>query len=781
MQPKIKKKLFYLKKILLLLFVFFPCVIFAQKATFYGNVKDSLNGEDLIGVTVYIADLKIGATTNEYGFYSLSVPKGEYSVDFSYNGYNTKTITVLAENSQKINILLEPKGKELQEVVVSSQRNENLSRIETSVNRLNASTIKAIPALGEVDLIKAIQLLPGVQPVAEGSSNFSVRGGGFDQNLILLDEATVYSSSHLLGFFSIFNNDVVKDVQLYKGDIPASFGGRLSSLMDIRTKDGNNKRFGITGGIGTIASRLTLESPIFTEKVSFLASARRTYADLFLKMLKDKNLRQSQLYFYDVNAKLNWKINDNNRIFLAGYMGDDKFANNMAGMNYGNQTGTLRWNHIFSSKLFFNLTLLISNYNYGMTSSITDEMAFDWKSRLMDYGGKMDFSYMLNSKNTVKFGYQATYHTIFPGKGGGTGDNSLLHKYELPKNFSLEHAFYASHQTTLWEKLNLRYGLRFSMFHNFGNNDTICIIENYKIIGDTVMSKGKIYKTHFSFEPRVSLTYLIDKKNSLKASYSYSTQYMQIASNSAAGSPLDLWFSVSDNVKPQICQQVVLGYFRNFWNNNIEASLEIYYKNFKNVVDFKERAALMGNSKLDAELRFGKGYSYGIELMVQKKEGKINGWVSYTFSRSLRKIDTVNDNEWFRSPFDKPHNISIVANYDITKKWSVAASWVYATGQPVTYPVGRYLIGDRYVPIPSKRNAYRFPDYHRLDVSATWKISKPEKRFQNELNLSIYNAYARKNPWTIYFRQEEDNPNKSYAEMIYLFSVVPSLTWNFSW
>jgi len=759
----------------------FSCAGLAQKVTFYGNVKDSLNGEGLIGVNIYIADLKTGTTTNEYGFYSLSVPKGEYSVKFSYVGYITKTLTISVENSQKIDVLLEPKGSELQEVVVSSQRNENLARIETSVNRLNASTIKAIPALGEVDLIKAIQLLPGVQPVAEGSSNFSVRGGGYDQNLILLDEATIYSSSHLLGFFSIFNNDVIKDVQLYKGDIPASFGGRLSSLMDIRTKDGNNKRFGITGGVGTIASRLTLEGPIATEDVSFLVAARRTYADLFLKMMKDQNLRQSKLYFYDVNAKFNWKINDNNRIFLAGYAGDDTFANNMMGMSYGNQTGTLRWNSIFTSKLFFNLTLLVSNYNYGMTSSITDEMAFDWKSRLMDLGGKMDFTYMPNSKNTLKFGYQATYHTIFPGKGGGVGDNSLLQKYELPQNFSLEHAVYASHQTTLWKKLNLRYGLRFSMFHNIGNDNQGYIIEDYVITDSVFREKGKIYNTHFSLEPRVSLTYLIDNKNSLKASYSYLTQYMQVASNSAAGSPLDLWFSTSNNVKPQTCQQVVVGYFRNFWNNNLEASLEVYYKDFQNVVDFKERANLMGNAKLDAELRFGKGYSYGVELMVQKKEGKINGWVSYTYSRSFRKIDEVNDNEWFRSPFDKPHNISIVANYDITKKWSVAASWVYATGQPVTYPVGRYLIGDRYVPIPSKRNAYRFPDYHRLDVSATWKISKPNKRFQNELNLSIYNAYARKNPWTIYFRQEEDNPNKSYAEMIYLFSVVPSLTWNFSW
>ncbi|MDR0812239.1 MAG: TonB-dependent receptor [Paludibacter sp.] len=774
-----------MKRFLLVFLVFFHvAAVSAQerKVTISGNITDVSNGEDLIGVSVYVPDLKVGTTSNEYGFYSLSLPVGTYEIAVSYMGFATEKITVKATENKKLNIKLTPQSSELQEVVVTTDRpNANVSSTETSSTKLTANAIKVIPAMmGEVDLIKALQLLPGVQPVSEGSSNFSVRGGGFDQNLILLDESTVYSASHLLGFFSVFNNDAIKDVKLYKGDIPANFGGRLASVMDVRSRDGNNKKFSGSGGIGTIASRLTLEGPLFTEKATFLVAARRTYADLFLKMSSNDNLKQSQLYFYDFNAKLSWRINDNNRIFLAGYFGRDKFANNMAGMGFGNQTGTLRWNHVFSPKLFSNLSVLVSNYDYSLKSKIMDEFAFDWESHLFDIGAKLDFSYSINPNNTLKFGYNAVHHAIHPGKGGGDDPNSLIESYELPTVYGLEHALYVSHETTLWKKLSIHYGLRFTMFHNLGNNQEAYLLKNHQIIDSISTKRNKIFNTYWNFEPRLGVTYMFNNENSVKASYSRSVQYIQIASNSAAGSPLDLWFPSSKNVKPQISDQFVVGYFRNFLDNMLETSVEIYYKNLQNVVDFKERANLFGNEFIDNELRFGKGYAYGVEFLVRKNKGKVNGWVSYTFSRSKRKIDEVNNNEWFRSPYDKPHNISIVLNYDITKRWSVAASWVYATGTPVTYPTGKYWIGDSYVPIPSARNAYRFPDYHRLDLSATYKLSKPAKRFQHELNVSLYNAYGRKNPWTIYFKQEEDNPNKSYAEMIYLFSFVPSITWNFS-
>ena len=775
---------FYHKIILFVLYLSAQTA-FAQNSAVYGIVTDAQTGEIITEANIFVPSLQEGTVTNEHGFYSLTLPNGNYVIVCSAINYVEDTIKMNITDKSRVNIKLDKMGIMLKGVDITANKNENVNRIETSVNRLSANTIKNIPAMmGEVDVIKALQFLPGVQQVAEGSSNFSVRGGGYDQNLILLDGAPVYSSSHLLGFFSIFNNDAIKDVQLYKGDIPASFGGRLSSLMDVRTRDGNNQRFSGTGGIGTISSRLTLESPIFTDKVSFLVSGRRTYADLFLKLTKDANLRATTLYFYDLNAKLNWKISENDRLSLSGYLGKDHFANTLAGMAFGNKTGTLQWNHIFSSKLISNLTFLISNYDYSLQEDIMAEMKFIWNSNLRDLGGKLDFIYMPNSKNTLKFGYQATIRQIRPGEGGGEGENNFLSKFKLPELYSLEHAVYLSHQITIKKKLNIRYGLRFSMFNNFCN-DTIFTLKNYQITDTSLYKKNKIYNTYLQLEPRISINYSIDKYSSVKASYSRSAQYLQIASNSTAGSPLDVWFSASNNVKPQICDQVVLGYFRNIFDGKVEISAEAYYKHYTNVIDFMEKATLFANRTIDLErqIRVGTGYSWGLEFMIAKPQGKLNGWISYTYSRSFRKIDEVNNNLWFKSPYDKPSNITIVANYDISPKWTVSASWLYATGMPVTYPEGRYWIGSstdgKWVPIPSERNAYRFPDFHRLDISATWKISKPGKRFQNELNISIYNVYARKNPWTIYFIQDKENPNVMKANMIYLFSIVPSISWNF--
>lgn len=753
-----------------------------KRYTISGQVTDESDGEDLVGAGIMLKGTTTGTTTNPYGFYSLNLAEGQYTLIISYIGYKPQEISVTLSANERINIKLQPDMNQLAEVVITAEsKNANISKTEMSTERLSTKEIKAIPALmGEVDVIKAVQLLPGVQSTSEGTSGFSVRGGSHDQNLILLDEATVYSASHLMGFFSVFNNDAIKDMVLYKGDIPATFGGRLSSLMDIRTKDGNNQRFTGTSGIGLIASRLTLEGPLGTEKSSFILSGRRTYADLFLPLASDRNVRNSSLYFYDLNAKLNYRIDDNNRIFIAGYFGKDNFSTNFAGMKFGNKTITARWNHIFTPKLFSNFTLLGSFYDYYLRYDMSDQLNQDWKSQMKDYGLKADFSYHPNPNNHIRFGYNTIYHTFIPGEGGGLSEESIMGRIEQPRGYALESALYVANDMSIGSHLKIKYGLRFSLFQNISNGEEMDFLKNYEIDHTEIYKKGKFYHSQHQFEPRVGLLYMFDDIQSVKASYSRTAQYIQLASNSAAGSPLDVWFQASQNVKPQLCDQYALGYFRNFANNEYEASAEVYYKDMKNVIDFKDHADLIGNEDLEHELRFGKGYSYGLELMVRKNSGPLTGWVSYTYARSKRQVNEINEGKWYRSPYDKPHNISIVGTYEFSKKWSFSANWVYATGSPVTYPTGRFQIENSYVPIYSGRNEYRFPDYHRLDLSATMQLSKPGKRLKHELNFSIYNAYGRKNPWMVLFDQEDTMPDVLYAEQVYLFTFVPSITWNFT-
>ena len=752
-----------------------------RRYTISGNITDSSSGEDLIGATVYVEELKTGVAANAYGFYSITLPEGKYRLIITFVGYQQETQLIDLSKDIRLNVKLIPKANEIGEVVISAERrNANVSRTEMSVERISIQTLKRIPALmGEVDVIKAIQMLPGVQSTAEGSSGYSVRGGSHDQNLIILDEATVYNASHLMGFFSVFNNDAIKDVKLYKGDIPASFGGRLSSLLDVRTKDGNNQHFSATGGIGTISSRLTLEGPMFSDKLSYLLSGRRTYADVFLLLSKEEDLKKSILYFYDMNAKLNYRINDNNRLYVAAYLGRDKFGNSFSAMDFGNQTATLRWNHLFSSKLFSNFTFIGSFYDYYIKTELSEQIAMDWKSKLQDFGFKADFSYHLNPNNNIKFGYHSTYHGFMPGEGGGVGEQSIISRFAQPKEHALEHAGFIANENKIGERLIVKYGLRYTLFQNVSNGELVYRLENYTVKDSATYARGSIYHSSGRWEPRLGLLYEINRANSVKASYSRTAQFIQLASNSAAGSPLDIWFQSTPNVKPQMCDQFAIGYFRNFKDDMYETSLELYYKDMKDVIDFRDHAELMGNDELERELRFGRGKAFGVELMIRKNEGKLNGWVSYTLSRARRTIDEINDGKEYRSPYDKPHNISIVLNYELSKQWIVSANWVFANGTPVTYPTGRYEIEGKYVPIYSSRNEYRYPAYHRLDVSATWAF-KTSRRFKSELNFSLYNAYGRHNPWTIMFRQERDEPDKSYAEMIYLFSFVPSVTYNFS-
>lgn len=768
--------------LLLLLFVTLPAQDLLAREVVSGYVRDAASGEELIGANVAILETGSGSITNSYGFYSISLTRGFYTLVCSYVGYETKRIPFQLGEDIELNIDLQELSLEIEEVTVSAEAgNANVTRVETGSTQLSIQSIRKIPAfMGEVDLIKAIQLLPGVAVTSEGSSGFSVRGGSADQNLIQLDEATVYNASHLMGFFSVFNNDAIKDVKLYKGDIPASSGGRLSSLLDIRMKDGNKNQFKATGGIGTISSRLTLEGPI-TEKVSFLVSGRRTYADIFLMFAKDSAVRDNSLFFYDLNGKLNWTINDKNRIFLSGYFGKDVFANDFAGMYFGNRTFTFRWNHLFSKKLFSNFTLLNSHYFYDLGTPENSQPYFSWISFLDDYGAKADFIWYPMPEHTFKYGITSTYHTIKPGsvtvedEGGGTTTS------ELSYNHALESAIYFSGESKIGDKLSLRYGLRYSLFNNIGPSTVFTYNEEYAVTDSTTYQKGEFFNSYHGPEPRIAANYLLGERSSIKASYARTRQYLQMSSNSTAGTPLDIWFPASPNVAPQTSDQVSAGYFRNFMDNRIETSIELYYKKMDNAIDFRDHAQLFLNPKLEGELRVGEATSYGAEFYFKYDFSKFSGWVSYTLSKVTRDIPEINQGVPYPAPYDKPNDLALVLSYDLSQRISLGANWIYSTGVPFTLPTGRFEFRGNILPIYTGRNEYRLPDYHRLDLSVTIRAKdKANKRWHGEWNISVYNAYARKNVWTLNFQQDEDDPTRTYAEMTYLFSIIPAITYNFT-
>ena len=753
-----------------------------NRYTINGKLTDKQSGEALVGATIYVRELETGAVSDVYGNYSLTLAEGSYSLVYSYMGYTTIERSIHLNAHQRISFELDPFQQTLKEVEIKSEKEDkNVKKPEMSTFRMDIKTIQKIPALmGEVDIIKAIQLLPGVQSVGEGSSGFSVRGGAPDQNLILLDEATIYNASHLMGFFSVFNNDAIKDVKLCKGDIPANYGGRLASVLDVRMNEGNSKKLEINGGLGIISSRLTVEAPIVKDRDSFIVSGRRTYADLFLPLSSDKEMRKSSLYFYDFNAKINYRINDNNQVFLSGYFGRDVFKNTFASMQWGNGTGTVRWNHLFSKKIFSNFSFVYSNYNYNIGTTTGASTSFEWLSRLRDIGLKADLSYYPNTSNIIKFGAHVIHHMFQPALVRGIGNESVYNEVKVPDNFALESAVYVSNEQRFSERFTVKYGLRLSMFQNIGPGTVFHYDTAFKATDTSLYKSGDFYHTYAGIEPRLGLLYEFNRKSSVKASYARTNQYLQLAQNSTVGTPVDVWFPASPNVKPQIADQVALGYFRNFRHNTIETSVEAYYKWMQNVVDFKDFAQLMLNSKLEGEIRTGKAWSYGVEFLVRINEKRISGWVSYTWSRTLRQINGINGDNAYPAPYDKPNNISVVLNYVISKRFTIAANWVYATGAPVTFPTGRAEIGGKIIPIYSGRNAYRYQDYHRLDLSITY-LSKPKpgKKFTWDLNFSVYNAYNRHNTWSVNFVQDNVNTNQTYAQKLYLFGIIPSLTFNF--
>lgn len=754
-----------------------------QVNTISGYVRDQSTGEALIAVNVYVGESGKGTLTNSYGFYSITLPSGIYTLGFSHIGYHTVEQILELKSDIILNIDLGEKTQILEEVVITAaKKNSNITELEMGTIQLPMYLIRKVPAfMGEVDIIKAIQLLPGVQSTSEGSSGFSVRGGSIDQNLILLDEATVYNASHFLGFFSVFNNDAIKDVKLFKGDIPASSGGRLSSLLDIRMKEGNLRELSGSGGIGSISSRLTLEGPVIKEKASFIVSGRRTYADLFLPLSGNEDVRKSRLYFYDLNAKFNHILNENNRIFLSGYFGRDLFKNPFASLGFGNRTLTARWNHLFSNKLFSNFSLIHSYYDYKLGTPEGELNSFEWFSTMNDLSLKIDFTNYFSPDIQISYGGIITYHKFAPGIARGTGSESFFGELILPGQKALENGLYMNIEQKTKGRFSFKYGLRLSSFHNFGDATVYNYDENYLPIDSTVYKGFDFFSSYFGPEPRLGINYLVNEITSLKASYSRTRQYLQLAQNSTAGTPLDIWFPVSPNIKPQISDQLSIGFFRNLFNQRVEASIEAYYKVMQNTIDFKDHPNLLLNPKLEGEVRVGESSSYGMELFIKLNANKINGWIAYTLSKTERKIEGINNGLPYLAPYDKPHNITMVANYSISNRLSAGANWIYSSGIPVTFPVGRFELLNIIAPVYSGRNEYRMPDYHRLDVSFTYTgKQRPEKKWNSNWSLSVYNAYARKNAWAINFINDKEVPGVMHAEMTYLFSVIPALSYNFN-
>ena len=767
---------------ILFLLLFLPMLVDAQsqKFTLSGYIKDAQNGEDLIGATVVVADqASIGVTSNIYGFYSLSLEAGQYELAFQYLGYQTKVIPIDLKADQTLNVELGANSQVLDEVVVVAEKeNQNITEARGSVTKLDVKEIESIPVLfGEKDVMKVVQLTPGIKSAGEGNSGFYVRGGGIDQNLILLDEAPVYNPSHLLGFFSVFNSDALKDVTVYKGGMAAEYGGRTSSVMDIRMKDGNSKDFSASGGIGLIASRLTLEGPIVKDKGSFMVSGRRTYADLFLGLSSDESLSNTQLYFYDLNMKANYQLSEKDRLFLSGYFGRDRFGfSDEFGFDWGNTTSTLRWNHLFSNKLFSNTSVIYSQYDYEFTFGEDDDQ-IGLQSVIQDWNIKQDFTYFPNDRNTIKFGGNLIFHEIQPGNLLA-GENTGFTAEDAEVKNAIEGAVYIQNEQKIGDRLNVNYGLRYSLFDYRGEGTAYELDEDGDIVSETVYDKGESIQYYGGLEPRLSATYILDEESSLKLGYNRNYQYLHLLSNATSSTPTDVWITSSNNVKPQIADQVSLGYFRNFKDNMYEASVEVYYKDMQNVIDYRNGANFFLNNNLEEDLVFGDGRAYGAEFYLKKTKGRLTGWVSYTLSRTLRQFDEINNGAEFSARQDRIHDIAIVALYDLTPRVKLSANWVYNTGDAVTFPSGRYTVDDLVVPYYTERNGYRMPDYHRLDLGVTI-LNKPKKNYESSWNFSVYNAYNRENAYSISFRANEDNPQNTEAVQLTLFKAVPSITYNF--
>ncbi len=788
--------------LLLILFLLTTTLAWAQQRySVSGYIKDASDGEVLIGATVAISSSGKGTTSNVYGFYSLTLPAGEYQLVYSYIGYQSKAVEVNLNQDQTLNMELNSGDIALEEVIISGERAEdNVQDVKMSRETLKIEKVKSLPALfGEVDILKTIQLLPGIQSAGEGTTGLFVRGGAADQNLVLLDEATVYNPAHFLGFFSVFNPDAIKNLEIYKGGIPARYGGRLSSILDIQMKEGNNKRLAVSGGIGSISSRLTIEGPLKKDESSFILSGRRTYADLFLRLSSNENINNNTLYFYDFNAKANYKLNDNNKLFASGYFGRDRFGvADQFGLDWGNATATVRWNHLFSDRLFLNTSLIYSNFDYGFDID-TDVVNFTWNANLKEYNLKLDFNFFPNTENTIDFGYQATLHKFEPAKIIPRGTTNFI-PLLLDDKFALEQAVYVGNNQQVSDRVSLEYGLRYSVFQHIGPG-VVYQYEAGKPFSDETVVDTRNYenlqniKLYHGLEPRFGARYLLTPNSSLKASYNRMRQYLQIASNSTAGLPIDRWIPADRYVKPLIGDQIAAGYFRNLHNNTLETSVEVYYKWMQNVIDFKSGSDILLNNNIETEISEGKGWAYGAEFLVKKNTGRTTGWVSYTLSRTRRQVADINGGRPYNARYDRIHDISVVASYQASPRLMLSGTWVYSTGTAVSYPAGRYQLNGQSVAYydPLQRNAYRMPDYHRMDLSAVLEgKNRKNRKWQGSWSFSIYNVYARKNAFSITFDTvinndpgydpDNDGPivtERTAAIKTYLFSIIPAVTYNF--
>jgi hypothetical protein len=749
--------------------------------TISGTVKETRSGETLIGASVYLMELpKTVTLSNAYGFYSITAPAGHYTLIISFAGYISDSlkidlVTDLAHSTELIQ-----RNTDLQAVVVTTTRqNENITKPLMGVLKLSVKEIQDMPVIfGEKDILKSIQLLPGVQSTGDGASGFYVRGGTTDQNLILLDEATVYNPTHLLGFFSTFNSDAIKDVTLYKGAIPAEYGGRLASVLDVKMNDGNSKDYQVSGGLGLISSRINVEGPIEKDNGSFIVSARRTYADLFLKLSKDSNTRNSSLYFYDINAKANYKLGDRDRIYLSGYFGKDNLGlGDQFGMDYGNTTATFRWNHILNNRLFSNTSLIYSKYDYNITvTSGNNDVGIN--SFIRDYHFKEDLQYYVGPGNKINFGMELIGITTSPGVIMAAPQSDNFNSTSVPDKHALQSALYFSQDLSVSDKININYGLRAGLFTVLGPGAFYTYDSSGNATDTVNYGSGQVVKNYFNLEPRFSMSYQLTDNSSVKFAYTRTVQNLHLLSNSTSSNPTDVWIPSSNNVKPEIADQVSAGWFRNFDDNQYEFSTEIYYRNMQNQIDYKNGAQLIANVNVESQLIFGKGRSYGMEFFIKKKVGRLSGWVSYTLSRTERLFTEVNNDSWYPANQDRTNNLSVVGIYKLNKKWTLSADFVYYTGNAVSWPSGKYEVNGQVAFLYVERNAYRMPSYNRLDIGVTLQ-GKKTKKFDSNWNFSVYNVYGRENPYSISFQQDPGDASKTQAVQWALFRWVPSVTYNF--